>query len=252
MMIGKDKLINPFYLAGGDPGLLLVHGFTACPVDMKPLGKKLNSFGYTVSAPLLAGHGLTPEELLKTNWDDWVESTLQACLALKEKRNQVVAIGHSMGGLLALWLAVRGLVAGVVSINAPVIYQDPNLHLAERLLGIQEFAAKPYKESEISHTKEGLPHFSYLKVPVACFVSLNKAITLVQNELPKIACPALIVQSLGDKTVNPRSGGIIEAGINHRQKEMVYWEGEDHYLPLSPARDRLAEKIKNFLGKYNL
>lgn len=251
-MYQKEELVKPFIFSGGKTGILLIHGFTACPIDLKPLGERFQALGYSVSAPLLSGHGLTPEEMRNTSWKDWQASADQAMTALKTTCSRVIAIGHSMGGLIALSLAAQGKVDGVVSINAPIIYSQRELHFADRLLGMQEYVDKPNKETEISVNKEGLPHFSYLKVPVECFVSLNKAITPVQNELRKIKCPALIVQSLGDNTVHPRSGRMIEKSISHRQKDVIYWAKQDHYLPLSSERDRLADKIHQFLMKYNL
>ncbi|RNC27976.1 MAG: Carboxylesterase [Candidatus Dichloromethanomonas elyunquensis] len=252
MRYKKEELIKPFYFPGGDSGILLIHGFTACPIDLKPLGEKLNSFGHTVSAPLLAGHGSSPEEMRETTWKEWTDSVLPAFSELREKCQKVAAVGHSMGGLIALWLAGQRMVDGIVSINAPIIYRDPNLHFADRLLGKQEYVDKPYKESEISVTQEGLPHFSYMKVPVASFVSFNNAIPQVQNELRRIVCPALVVQCLKDSTVHPRSGRMIKKSMKHRQKEITYWADQDHYLPLGSERDRLAEKIRQFLEKYSL
>lgn len=251
-LINKEELIRPFFFQGGSIGILLVHGFTACPVDLKPLGEKLHSFGYTVYGPILAGHGLTPEEMRSTSWKDWEGSADGALVRLKETCSKVVAVGHSMGGLIVLSLAAQHKLNGVVSINAPIIYSQRELHFAERLLGKQEYLEKPHKESEISVNKEGLPHFSYTKVPLECLVSLNQAITPVQNELRRIECPALIVQALDDKMVHPRSGRMIEKSIKSRQKDVIYWAREDHYLILSPERDKLAEKIRIFLLKNNL
>jgi carboxylesterase len=250
-MYRKEELIKPFFFQGGEIGILLIHGFTACPIDMKPLGEKLNSFGYTVYAPLLAGHGLTPEDLKTTSWKDWERSAAEALGQLKGTCRKIIAIGHSMGGLIALSLAAQGKLDAIVSINAPIIYKERDYHFADRLLGKQEYVEKPGKQEEITVNSEGLPHFSYVKVPVECFVSLNKALTPIQNELRKIGCPALIVQSLEDKTVHPRSGRMIEKSIKHRRKDVIYWAKEDHYLPLSSQRNKLAEKIRIFLLKYN-
>ncbi len=251
-MYSQEELVQPFFFSGGNIGILLVHGFTACPVDMEPLGQYFSKIGYTVYAPLLAGHGTSPDEMKGTSWKDWVKSAAEGLYYIKEQCLKVVVIGHSMGGLISLLLASQGEAAAVVSINAPIIYRDKSLHFAERLLGKQEYVDKPHKESDISITKEGLPHFSYSKVPVECLVSLNKAITPVQNELRKIECPALIIQSLKDNTVHPRSGRMIEKSIRHRRKDVIYWSNEDHYLPLSAQRELLAEKTEHFLMKYNL
>lgn len=251
-MYRKEELVKPFSLQGGNIGILLIHGFTACPIDLKPLGEILNRFGYTVYAPLLAGHGRTPEELRGTSWEDWLASAEDGVNFLRESCRRVVAVGHSMGGLLGLALAARGKLDGVIAINSPIIYQDRNVHFAERLLNKQEYAAKPHKEKEISFTDEGLPHYSYIQVPVKALVSLNKAIPRVQRELAKIHCPALIIQGLEDKTVHPRSARMIEKSIKNRQKDVIYWAKEDHYLILGRERQKLADKIKLFLSKYGL
>ncbi|KUO64371.1 MAG: esterase [Gracilibacter sp. BRH_c7a] len=248
----KEELVSPFFFPGEQTGILLIHGFTAAPIDMKPLGERFRDWGYTVSAPLLPGHGRTPEEMRDTVWDDWIEEADKALTVMRETCQRIIAVGHSMGGLMVLDLATQHKIDGVVSVNAPIVYRDPELHEAYYLLGKQEYVYKPHKDSEISVTKEGLPHFSYLKVPVKCFVSLNQTITRVKNELSKIKCPALIIQCLEDQTIHPSSGGIIGNSIAHPRKEVLYWENENHYLPLSPARNDLAYKIKQFIVKYDL
>ena len=43
-------------------GILLVHGFTGSPASMRPWAEYLNQHGYTVTVPLLPGHGTRPED----------------------------------------------------------------------------------------------------------------------------------------------------------------------------------------------
>lgn len=246
-MYTKEDLVEPFYYPGNDTGILLIHGFTASPIDMKPLGESFRDWGYTVSAPLLAGHGRTPEEMQDTVWDDWLGEADKALAQMRKTCKRIIAVGHSMGGLIVLALATEHKIDGLVSINTPIVYRDPELHEAYYLLDKQEYVYKPNKDSEIRITKEGLPHFSYIKVPVKCFVSLNQAITIVKNLLSKIECPTLIIQCLEDQTIHPSSGGIIGERLGSKYKEVIYWENEDHYLPLSPARNELAQKIKYFI-----
>ena len=48
-----------FYLEGRtDKGVLLVHGLTGAPAEMKFVGKQLHKRGFTVYGPTLPGHCL--------------------------------------------------------------------------------------------------------------------------------------------------------------------------------------------------
>ncbi|MBR2071216.1 MAG: carboxylesterase, partial [Phascolarctobacterium sp.] len=52
-------------------GVLVIHGYTGTPAEMRLLGDHLHQEGYTVLGVRLPGHGTTPEELNETQWQDW-------------------------------------------------------------------------------------------------------------------------------------------------------------------------------------
>lgn len=54
---------EPFAFAGGPIGVLLVHGFTGAPQEMRGLGRFLAENGMTVLGIRLPGHGTRPEDL---------------------------------------------------------------------------------------------------------------------------------------------------------------------------------------------
>ena len=47
---------KPFFFKGGSEGVLLIHGYTGAPGEMRLLGEFLHSRGYTVLGVLLPGH----------------------------------------------------------------------------------------------------------------------------------------------------------------------------------------------------
>ncbi|OVE81236.1 hypothetical protein BVY03_04295, partial [bacterium K02(2017)] len=105
-MFHHNPQINPIFKKGNkDVGVLLIHGFTATPDCMRYLANHLNSLGFSVSAPLLAGHGTTKENLAKTNWQDWYESCHQIFRKMQQDYSHIFVAGLSLGGLLALKLA---------------------------------------------------------------------------------------------------------------------------------------------------
>ena len=54
---------SPFCFEGSSTGVLLLHGLTATPVEVRLIGQYLHERGYTVSGPLLPGHGATVEAI---------------------------------------------------------------------------------------------------------------------------------------------------------------------------------------------
>lgn len=72
----------PFFLQAGPVGVLLIHGFAGTPREMWLLGAYLHERGFTVSAPLLPGHGGVLAEINRVNWRDWVAGVESAYAGL--------------------------------------------------------------------------------------------------------------------------------------------------------------------------
>src|ERR671931_1206621 len=105
---------EPFSFKGDRVGCLLIHGFTGTPNELRWLGEQLAADGRTVLGVRLAGHGTCVEEMNTTRWRDWYSSALDGYASLRRECDQIIAIGLSMGGMLALLLAARNPVRGVV------------------------------------------------------------------------------------------------------------------------------------------
>jgi alpha-beta hydrolase superfamily lysophospholipase len=112
--LGQDGPIhNPhlagdtFFWPGSEVGVLLLHGLTATTAEVRLLAEKLHAAGYTISAPLLPGHGTHPDELNETTWHDWAWTAEKAYQYLATVCDQVFVGGESTGGALALYLAAQ-------------------------------------------------------------------------------------------------------------------------------------------------
>lgn len=120
---------NEFFMAGDGPagrtGVLLVHGLTGTPNEMRTLGRGLHRAGFTVYAVELAGHCGTADDLVATTWQDWYASVEAAARRLATRVDRVMVAGLSMGALLALRLAARNprAIAGVAAL-APIFRHD--------------------------------------------------------------------------------------------------------------------------------
>ena len=110
-------------------GILLVHGITGSPAEMKPLVRKLTAEGFEVACPPLAGHCSSLTELKQTRWTDWYKSLETALDDLRTRCDKIFVSGLSMGALLALELAADhpDVICGVATLSATFFYDGWNV-----------------------------------------------------------------------------------------------------------------------------
>src|SRR5438874_4059432 len=113
----------------GNTGVLLVHGITGAPTEMKPLVRKLAAHDFTVYCPQLAGHCSTLKELKQTRWTDWYATLERSLEQLRSECDAVFVSGLSMGALMALKLTADypEAIAGVATLSATFFYDGWNV-----------------------------------------------------------------------------------------------------------------------------
>jgi len=98
---------EPFFFPGGQVGVLLVHGLTGTPKEMRWMGEYLAQKGFSVLGVRLAGHATNPDNLRKFRWQDWLTSVEDGYHLMKDSTQHVVVAGLSMGGALSLIFAAH-------------------------------------------------------------------------------------------------------------------------------------------------
>lgn len=88
-------------------GVLLVHGLTGTPTEMRFVARGLEDAGFVVHAVRLAGHCGSAADLLATGWRDWYRSVERAARELRAEVDHLFVAGLSMGAVLALRLAIE-------------------------------------------------------------------------------------------------------------------------------------------------
>lgn len=235
---------EPFLWEGSETAVLLSHGLTATPAEVRLLAENLHAAGYTVAAPLLAGHGTTPADLNHTTWQDWVWSVEQVYHELATRCEHVFVGGESTGAVIALYLASRYPDMSGILNYAPAVklaFQSPDM--LKLKLSAPFLASIP---------KEGLDHSDlwqgYRVNPLKAVLELVKFGEIVTELLPTIQQPVFVVQGGLDTTIHPDSGKIIIAGVASEIKELHWMEHSSHVLLLDNELDAITDLTLKFMN----
>jgi len=252
----KERDIGRPYLFKGrssDLGVVLVHGFLAAPREVSELAGYLEKKGLWVAAVRLKGHGTSPEDLAMRSADDWRESVDSAYAALKIACTQVVLVGFSLGGGLVLDCAARNSnAAGVVAICPPLRLQDfssrfaPSLDIWNKLMTAVNYQKGKLEFVQITPEH---PDINYHRLPVAGLAAMEGFMAGLEELLPKIMTPALIIQSQGDPVVDPKGTQLLYERLGSSQKEYRLFDFARHGILLGEGADAVHAVIGEFIEK---
>jgi carboxylesterase len=257
-----------FFFEGDRRGVLLIHGLTGTPMEMRLLGKGLNSAGFTVHGMQLAGHCGDTDDLLATGWRDWYASVEQAADALLAKVDHLFVGGLSMGALLALKLAAERpqQVAGVGVYGATFRYDGWSIPWSARLafllplvkrLGFGRTRAfleqPPYglrderlREQVSAAMRSGDSTIAgLLGNPWHSLADLYQLSAQVRRQLPQVTAPCLVAHASEDDVASVRNAELV---LRHVQAptELLLLEDSYHMITIDKQRRTLIARSAGF------
>ena len=240
---------SPFFYAGGDTGVLLIHGYTATPVEVRLVGRYLHEHGYTISGPLLPGHGTTVEQINACTWRDWVDHAEGALAELASRCEQVFVAGESLGGLLSLYLgSEHPKIAGLIA-YAPALRTANRLAFLAPLLKpfIKTLTKRRAGDNPDSITNQRWQGYTVDPVPaLAQVLALQRQ---VRRRLAKVTQPLLVFQGRLDTTLDPSGAEEIIAKVGTTDKELVWLDQSTHCLILDQEWETAAEGTLAFMRR---
>ena len=250
-------------------GVLLVHGLTGSPAEMRFVAKPLNRAGFTVYAPTIAGHCRDEAALLATTYEDWVESIRVAIREFRKEVDELYVAGICVGGaigLMAAHLEGEPVKAAVIysallehdgwntpwyyklaPIGIPVVAQIPFLNR------VSYAEAPPYgiKSDRVRKAVMGkggdsiagtLSHFPLLGLYQN--QRLNRAL---KRMLPNIHIPTLLIHAREDDVCHPRNAEKVQK-LHGGKCEIALLENSYHLIHVDQERHKVAALTGEFFG----
>ncbi len=244
------------YNARSSFGVLIIHGFTATLESVKALLLPLKRLGIPVSMPLLTGHGASsPEALQGVTWDVWMNDADQALQKLSLEAERIIVIGHSMGALLSLHLAVKykGTVDSLI-LATPAIKLVSRfapgrpLHFAAPLVSriVRKWGLKSNFSGRQCATC--VPHYSW--VPTNTVLSFFELIKYSDSLLNRVNVPVLMLHCRREATVLAESATIVYNRIatEPSAKSILWLEHSGHQLFCDCESEKAVRAITDYVS----
>ncbi len=249
----QNPSVDPgaFFLTGGPIGVLLIHGFTGTAAEMRIIGNYLHKKGYTVSGPLLPGHGTTVDDMNRRRWTEWTAHVEQALLDLQARCTQVFVGGLSMGAALTAYLAIHHPEITGIVLYSPAMWPANRMLVLTPVLKylVPKRPKKGASDLTDPQAESRLWHYEY--EPVAAAHELLKLVCYVRSRLPQIVQPALVIHSTRDTVIHPTSARRTYAGLGSKDKELVTLHNSGHCLTVDSEWEFVAEKTYTFIQRHS-
>ena len=227
-------------------GVLLIHGYTGTPAEMRLLGDHLHQEGYTVLGVRLPGHGTTVEDLNNTRWPQWYAAVQEACQRLLNQCDEVMVVGLSMGGLLTMKLAAEMPISKAVILAAPIFVVDKRV----KFIPILKHFIKSIPKGKRVYNVDEKYKITYSRMPLKALASMFELLKQCKEKvLPQIKIPCLVIQSTAEHTVQPKSAQYIYEHLGSKQKKLLWYKHSGHILTLDCEREAIFKQISKFFAK---
>jgi lysophospholipase len=251
--------------------IVIVHGLAEHSGRYRQTAEFLAANGWAVFTGDLRGHGLSPDvpgagRVHVKRFTDYFND-VQAFVGLARETCPglpLFLLGHSMGGLITIRYVLErpaGITGAIIS--SPALGTHPDFQpplLLKVLVGIlSRLAPKLLVKSELDtnaicrdpavvRAYEDDPLVSQ-KVSARWYAEMMKSMKIAQREARSLSVPVLLMQSGADRLVDPSAPGRWAAATPPGRVEQVTWDGFYHEMLNEPEKDRVRQRILDWLGK---
>lgn len=244
--------------------VLLFHGMTGSPFELKKYGQYLFSLGYDVFAYCLPGHGDFVNKIMQTTYKDWLSSAYSQFENLYFKYDKVFLSGLCLGAVISLALAIKyqEKVAGVISLSTTLFLDGWRMPFYSFLLpiGLNTIIryyytypeCEPYGIKNIKTRKiiQKLLHKSEIALdnyPMNSIYELLSLAHYVKKNLKKVITPILLIHSNQDDLTSKKSAYFTFKNISSINKKIIILNDSYHMILYDNEKDFVYNESNLFL-----
>ena len=221
--------------------ILIIHGFAGGTYDQEQLANHLQlNRNFDVFQFTLPGHD---KNLSKVEHQEWISASAdQIEWLIKNGYNKIYLIGHSMGGVIATYLACRYKQINKLVLAAPAFHY---LNVIKDELNVGESLKSAPKIIKDYGSDEIIARMLKLNVSV-----LKEFMNLVKEyyDYPKqLTCKLLILQGKSDNLVPISSSEYVYEKAKSKDKQLVLLDDVTHDIFRIEKKEEIFKLVEKFL-----
>ena len=242
--------------------VLLFHGLTGSPFELKKYGQFLYNNGYDVFAECLPGHGENFEEIYTVKYQDWLNFAYSRFEKLKSEYQNVFVSGLCLGAVEKYANEIDGVISlsttlyldgwrlpwykcfmpFVLSTNLRFYYKYPECDPH----GVKNLKTRSAIKKILEKGEVGMNDF-----PMTGFYELLKLSSLVRKNLKKVNSPILIIHSKEDDLTSTKSAEAVYKNISSKDKEYIILYDSYHMVLYDNEKEFVFNKSLDFLNTHS-
>lgn len=245
--------------------VLLFHGMTGSPFEMKKYGEFLYKNGYDVFCYSFPGHGERINEIETVTWHDWCEFAQKKYNNLRKNYNQFFISGLCLGAAMAVYLAEHNNdITGIVALSTTLFLDGFCIPWTISFLPFALstiirfyytfpedncFGVKNEKTRKILAKLTAKADVGMDNYPLNCVDALLKLSKNVRQNLKKVTCPVLCIHSKYDNLSSPKSAKVVLDGISSDFKQYIELNDSYHMVLYDNEKEYVMNTVIEFLSK---
>lgn len=231
-------------------GVLILHGFTGGRATVEAMVPCAEALGLPWQLPQLRGHWTQPSDLLGVTYDHLLNDARAGLHALRQRTDRVAVVGLSVGGVLAIDLALQhpAEIDSLVVLAPALRYCNPLARVAPLVALLTKYAKNDPAQA-FTDQALALRAGNYSSFPSATFVTVARAGRRVESVLERIKAPLLVIGSRRDRVIPPLVAPLVHDRASSYEKQLAWFERSGHELLLDCESAAVVERIGQFLQR---
>ena len=258
---------NSFTLTSGNrKAVLLLHGLTGSPFEMRYYGGKLHKMGYDVYCPCLPGHCTSIEDLKSKKWQDWDSFAKAEFERLSSAYEEVYLSGLCLGALICLSIAIENDNPRAMALLSPTLSLDGWSLPWFRFLIVLAFTPvadildysfterEPYGVKNEHVRKRVITLLAsdnlsaYDRYPAVTFAELLRYSKYLKKNMSRVKTPTIILHPEEDDICDIRNAQYIYENIGSDAKQFVRLKNSYHIVTIDNDKDIVTNRTIEFFN----